>query len=167
MPLDNTDVTYILNLPTLTPSAAQSGDVVPVYRSGQSTPLQQATLSIQPIRAITYVMDGGGSVLATGVRGSLYVPFACTITAATLLAPHQIGSIVVDVWKTPLGSYPASAGNSICASDLPTLSAAREMTDTTLTGWTTAISAGDTLTFNINSVTSLDEATLILTVQTN
>ncbi len=115
-------------------------------------------------RAPTFVIDGGGTVFVTGIAGSLYVPFACTISAVTLLAPHESGSVVVDIWKTPFGSYPANVGNSICASDLPTITSAQSHQDTTLTGWTTAITAGDTLTFNVNSVTSLTKLTIALTV---
>jgi hypothetical protein len=48
------------------------------------------------------VIDGGGAVIATGVHGDLRIPFACTITKATLLA-DQSGSIVIDVWKDTLG----------------------------------------------------------------
>ena len=73
---------------------------------------------------------------------------------------------MVDIWKTPLGSFPASSGDSICASDLPTLSSAQEESDTTLTGWTVDIDAGDTLTFDIVSVTALTNLTVALTVKT-
>ncbi len=115
-------------------------------------------------RAPTFIIDGGGTVFVTGVAGSLYIPFTCTISAVTLLAPKESGSVVVDIWKTPVGSFPANSGNSICASDLPTLSSAQHSQDTTLTGWTLAIAAGDTLTFNVNSVTSLTKLTITLTV---
>jgi len=165
MPLDNTDVTLLTALPTVTPPTAQSGDLVPIYRAGQSTPLQQATLSIEPIRAVTYVIDGGGSVINTGVAGALYIPFDCAISAATLLADES-GSVVVDVWKQPLASYPPTSGNSICASDLPTISSGQDSTDSTLTGWTTDIDAGDTLVFNVNSVTNIKRLTICLTVKT-
>ena len=164
MPLDNTDVTLLTALPTVTPAAAQTNDIVPIFRPGQTTPLQQATLSLQPIRAITYVIDGGGSVINTGVAGALYVPFACAIEGVTLLADEP-GSVVADIWKAALGSYPPSAGNSICASDLPTISSAQDSADTSLTGWTTAIAAGDTLIFNVVSVTAIKRLTICLTVK--
>jgi hypothetical protein len=166
MPLDNTDVTLLTALPTVTPAAAQTNDIVPIFRPGQTTPLQQATLNIQPIRGPTFIIDGGGSVFATGIAGSLYFPFACTITEVLLLAPKESGSVVVDIWKTPKGSFPASVANSICASDLPTLSSAQEYDDSALTGWTTAIAAGDSLTFNVVSVTSLTKLTVALAVKT-
>src|SRR3990167_10364308 len=48
--------------------------------------------------SITYVIDGGGSVISTGIKGDLEIPFGCTITRATLVA-DQTGSIVIDIWK--------------------------------------------------------------------
>jgi len=113
--------------------------------------------------ALGISLDGGGSALSTGIVADLYVPFACTITAVTMLA-DQTGSIVVDIWKVAYGSYPATISNTITASDLPTISSAVKSQDTTLTGWTTSISAGDTLRFNINSVSSITRLVLELTV---
>ena len=104
---DNTDVTLITALPTLTPATAQTNDIIAVFRPGQSTPLQQATLVIQPIRVATAVFKNGGAVLSVGDQVALYFPMACTITGVALMAPHESGSAVVDIWKTPLGSFPA------------------------------------------------------------
>ena len=109
---------------------------------------------------ITYAMGGGQSVLTTGSRGFLEVPFDCTITAARLVA-DQTGSIVVDVKKATYAGLPTTA--SICASAKPTLSTARKSEDTTLTGWTTAVVAGDWLEYVIDSVATITQATLVLT----
>ena len=46
----------------------------------------------------------------------------------------------------------------------PTISSATNSQDTTLTGWTTSISAGDTLRFNINSASTVTRLNLVLTV---
>ncbi len=112
---------------------------------------------------ISYVIDGGGSVITTGVKGDLSIPFNCTITAVTLLA-DQSGSIVVDIWKDVYGSYPPVVGDSITASAKPTISSTTKYTDSTLTGWTTTITAGDTLRFNIDSITTISRVTLSLTI---
>lgn len=114
--------------------------------------------------AIIFEKDNSGAVLATGIMGDLRIPFACTILEATLLA-DQSGSAVVDIWKVALASYPPVVGNSIVASDPPTLSSASHETDTTLTGWTTSIAAGDCLRFNLNSVTTITRLTLVLKVK--
>lgn len=114
-------------------------------------------------RAITFAIDGGGSALTTGVKADVYVPYACTITAVTMLA-DQSGSVVVDIWKDTLGNYPPTIADTIVASAPPTISSATNSQDSTLTGWTTSVSAGDTLRFNINSATTITRLNLTLTV---
>jgi hypothetical protein len=92
-------------------------------------------------RAITFVIDGGGSVIAAGTYAPAYIPYACTITAVTMLA-NVAGAIVVDLQKNAYASYPTAT--SITASAKPTISATNDHSqDNTLTGWTTSVSAGD------------------------
>ena len=65
------------------------------------------------IGAVGIVIDGGGSVITTGVKGFVQVPFACTITGWTLLstdASATAGSIVIDVWKDTLRELSADRG---------------------------------------------------------
>jgi len=114
-------------------------------------------------RAITFAIDGGGVALTTGVKADVYVPYAATITAVTLLA-DQSGSVVVDIWKDTYANYPPVVGDSITASAKPTITTATKSTDSTLTGWTTSISAGHTLRFNIDSVSTITRLSLTLTV---
>jgi len=114
-------------------------------------------------RGITFAIDGGGSALTTGIKADVYVPYGCTITAVTLLA-DQSGSVVVDIWKAAYASFPPTVANTITASALPTISSATHAQDTTLTGWTTTVSAGDTLRFNINSASTITRLNLTLTV---
>lgn len=115
------------------------------------------------VAAIALVIDGGGSAITTGVKGDLMIPFAATIASATVLA-DQSGSIVIDVWKDTYTNYPPTSGDSITASAKPTLSSAAASQDTTLTGWTTSISAGDTLRFNVSSASTVTRVALILKV---
>ncbi len=113
--------------------------------------------------AIALVFGGKGTVIPTGIQGDLRVPFACTINSVTMLA-DQSGSIVVDIWKDTYANYPPVVGDSITASAKPTISAATKSEDTTLTGWTTAIAAGDTLRFNVDSASTITRVTLVLKV---
>lgn len=115
------------------------------------------------VATITFIIDGGGSTITTGIKGDLEIPFACTITAATLLA-DQSGSIVVNIWKDTYANYPPTVANKITASAPPTISSAVKSQDTTLTGWITSISAGNTLRFNVDSVTTIQRVTLSLKV---
>lgn len=113
---------------------------------------------------INFVIDGGGAVIATGVKGYIEVPFACTITAARLLA-DQTGSIQVDIWKDTYANYPPVDADSITASAVPAISSSNKDEDTTLTGWTTGISKGDILGFNVDSVATIERVTLSLSVK--
>jgi hypothetical protein len=120
------------------------------------------------IGAIGLVIDGGGSVITTGVKGFVEVPFACTITAVTLLSTDAAvtsGSIVIDLWKDTYANYAPTVADTITASAKPTLSSAIKSRDTTLTGWTTTIAAGDILGFKVDSATTVLKVTLSLTVQ--
>jgi len=114
-------------------------------------------------RAITFAIDGGGSALTTGIKADISVPYACTITSVVMLA-DQSGSVVVDIWKDTLANYPPTGADSITASAKPTITTATNSTDTTLTGWTTSISAGDTLRFNVDSATTITRLSLTLKV---
>lgn len=112
---------------------------------------------------IAFVIDGGGSTITTGVKGDLPVPFGCTITEWTLLA-DQSGSIVVDIWKDTYANYPPTVADTITASAKPTISTATKGQSSTLTGWTTTITAGDTLRFNVDSITTCTRVVLALKV---
>jgi hypothetical protein len=113
--------------------------------------------------AIPFIMDGGGSPVTTGIKGDLQVPFDCVIEEWTLLADAS-GSVVVDIWKDTYANYPPVVGDSITASAKPTISASNKGQSSTLTGWTTTITAGDILRFNVDSVSGLTRLTLSLKV---
>lgn len=110
---------------------------------------------------ISYVIDGGGGVITTGVKGDLEIPFNCSIIAATSLA-DQSGSIVVDIWKDTYANFPPTDADSITSSTPPTISSATKAQDTSLSGWTTSISAGDILRFNVDSCTSVTRCLISL-----
>jgi hypothetical protein len=111
--------------------------------------------------AIGLVIDGGGSVITAGVKGDLYVPFACTITASTLIA-DLAGSIVLDVLMS--ASFATTPTVSIVGGAPPTLSTALTAQDTTLTGWTVAVAAGSRLRVSGTGPSVLTRVTFTLTV---
>jgi len=132
--------------------------------SGVSIGASSVALSTAALtRAITFAIDGGGSALTTGVKADISVPYACTITSVVMLA-DQSGSVVVDIWKDTLANYPPTVADTITASAKPTITTATNSSDTTLTGWTTSITAGDTLRFNIDSATTITRLSLTLKV---
>jgi hypothetical protein len=150
------------------PPGAGSGDVVgpasatanaPAVFDGTTGKLLKTGLP----SGIGFIIDGGGAAIETGVKGDIQIPFACTINAVRLLA-DQSGSIVVDIWKDTYANYPPTDADSITAAAPPTISAAAKSEDATLTGWTTAVSAGDILRFNVDSVTDIERCAVMLQV---
>jgi hypothetical protein len=112
---------------------------------------------------IFYVFDGGGAPLTSSLKGDLYIDFNCTITGVTVLA-DIIGSIAIDIWKDAFTNFPPVVGKSITASAIPTIYSDKKYHDSSLTGWTKTISAGDVLRFNINSVVTITRASIIISV---
>lgn len=119
------------------------------------------------ICGIEFNIDGGGVAIATGLKMGLEIPFACTITRATLLGvlpASTNGSIVVDIWKDTYANHPPTVAKNICSATPPTIVTAQKAQDSTLTGWTTAITAGDILFINVNSCTTFTAVVLSLRV---
>jgi hypothetical protein len=125
---------------------------------GTGTATWQSTHTV-----VAFVIDGGGAVITTGVKGDISIPFACTIVGVRLLA-DQTGSIRVDLWKAAYASFPPTSGNHIDASAPSTISGAVKAEDTTLTGWSTAVSAGDVLRFNVYSCSAITRCSVALDV---
>lgn len=109
-------------------------------------------------------IDGAGSVITTGIKGYLYVPYDCIVDCWGVIA-DQSGSIVVDVWRgsTPL-TIPTSASDSIAGSEKPTLSSQQSQVDTNLTTWTTNLVFGDVIAFNVDSASTLTRVTIQIKV---
>jgi hypothetical protein len=112
------------------------------------------------LELLTFKID----TTATGAKNLLFrVPYACTITGWELVA-NTSGSVVIDIWKDTYTNFPPTVGDTITGSAKPTLTAASKANSTTLTGWTTALAAGDYIEVNVDSVTTITNVTLTLTV---
>ena len=115
------------------------------------------------IKGISFTIDGGGSVITTGIKGVLVVPFACTITAWYIVGDAS-GSINVDVNRSVFQATPSYS--SIAASAHPLLSSAITNSDTTLTGWTTTLAAQDIIQFEVDGTpTTVKLVTILLKVK--
>lgn len=125
------------------------------FTQGQLTSITQSELA--------YEIDGGGSAISTGVKGSFSVPFACRIDKVTLLA-DQTGSAVVDIWKDTYSNYKPTELDSITALSKPTLSSAIKYQDSTLKSWIRTVAANDVITFNVDSAATVTRLTISLTV---
>ncbi len=109
--------------------------------------------------AIVYVIDGGGTALTTGSKGYLSIPFACTITGWTLTSDVS-GSVVIDVKKSTYANFPTTS--TITSTDKPTLSSVQKNANLSVSVWTTAVSAGDILEYNVDSATTITKVTLTI-----
>lgn len=105
----------------------------------------------QNIRTMGATFDGGGSALTGTLTRCVNVYESGTISQVVLIADAS-GSVTVDVQTVAQTSYtgPGSA-SSITAADTPALSAAVRFSDTTLTGWTTALAANTVACFVMSS----------------
>ena len=119
--------------------------------------------SNQRTGCITFIIDGGGSAITTGIKGDFSVPANCTITSVTALA-DQTGSIVIDIWKDTFANFPPTDADSITSASPITLSSVSNLYNPTLSGWTTSISAGDILRFNVDSVSAITRLTIEIRV---
>lgn len=100
---------------------------------------------------IAFVIDGGGSTCATGTKGFVEVDFNATIQQVTLMG-SPTGYCVVDIWKTTYANFDGGTthpvlADSITGSSVPTITSGVKYQDSTLTGWTKTITAGDILAF--------------------
>jgi hypothetical protein len=109
------------------------------------------------------VIDGAGSAVTTGLKGFLRIPYACVINSVDIVA-DQTGSAVIDIWADSYANFPPAVGDSIVASAKPTLSSAQKSQNATLTGWTTSLSEGSYLAFNVDSAATVTRITLTLKV---
>ena len=111
---------------------------------------------------ISYGAAGLG-VLTTGYKGSVPIPFACTITE-WVITSNIPGSIVIDVWKDTYTNAPPTVVDSIAGLEKPTLVTAQKNRNLNLINWINLVAAGDHIGFNIDSITTIEQVTLQLTL---
>lgn len=107
---------------------------------------------------------GSDSALAAASCADVYVraPVSGTITGAYVLTQGGSGSCVIDVWKDSYANYPPTVADTITASAKPTISSGVKYSDTTLTGWTTSVTAGDILVFHVDSTSTFTNIVILL-----
>jgi len=149
----------------LTQSTPQGSDSFVVARSGSNYRIPFSAIHTGPVTGamINIVLDGGGSALtpATGCAMAV-VPWPATILEGSLLCDVD-GSIQVDIEKTTYADFPSSS--SICGASPLSVSSGRKTKDTTLSGWTTQLSEGDILIFNVDSASTVTRCVVSLKVR--
>jgi len=116
------------------------------------------------IADMTVIIDGAGMAIVAGLKGYLFVDFACTVNQWTVVG-DETGSIVIDIWACTYAQFDSGAthpvvGDSIAGSGLPTLASATKA-QAAPTGWgTTTLAAGTVLGIYVASCTSIKRVTL-------
>jgi hypothetical protein len=140
------------------PSTRTTGEVITAAIWNQD--VVENVKSILPT-GISIVIDGGGAEVTTGSKRPVVVPAKCDISSVSLLA-DQTGSMVVDIWKDTYANYPPTDADSITSATPLTISSNIKATDSTLSGWTTALDDGDILLPNVDSCTTITWAVLYI-----
>ncbi len=158
----------------------------PNHSSGSTDPIDILSLDGYPngSPAQLFLREDGSWALPAGTGGGygtvgawlatvgdlvfIQCPFAGTIIEATITGFDATGasvtaSAVVDVWLDD--TYPPTIADTITASAKPTLTSDAIVSDSTLTGWTTTVAAGDWFTFTLESMSTAAKVLVQLTVQ--
>lgn len=104
--------------------------------------------------AFGITVDGAGSVITTGSKGTRYIESDCTITGWDIRSDIS-GSCVFNIKRS---------GVSISGTEKPTLSGASSNQDLALSTWTTSLTAGDVIEFVVDSASTLTRATVTILV---
>lgn len=119
------------------------------------------------VQEFGFEIGDGTNPITTGISGVFPCRYSGTIIDWTLLSVSSgfpSGSIQIALWKAPYASFPPNSGNTITGSAPPTLSSTNKNTSTTLTGWTTSVTAGDIFVANVNSVSGLTKVILVVKI---
>jgi hypothetical protein len=112
---------------------------------------------------VTAIFDAVGAQIGTAQAFESRIPTTGTITGVSVIG-DQDGSAVVGIAKCAYADYPGSLA-SIVGSTPPTLATADTYDDTSLTGWTTAVTAGDCLRFTLSSISVFERLTVNLKIK--
>src|SRR5258706_10409396 len=115
--------------------------------------------AVAPKADIALIIDGGGSVITTGAKGQIHIPFPMTITAWRVMA-DQAGRIVIDVRRAP---HAIPSVFVFCGGNAPTLSGVG-FNEQVPSGWTaTTLLIDDWIDFNVTgSPSSVTRVTVCL-----
>lgn len=154
-----------------TVGALTGDEIVAVVQGGttkQTTTREISAASVSNFpAAIGFIIDGFGSNITTGYKGSIIVPFDCTLQSVTLLGSSAAANFQVDIWKSSYTAYTGSAtspsaANSITGGSPPEITSSYKYTNSTLTSWVSSFGEGDILSFNVISASSMYRVTISL-----
>tara|TARA_B100000683_G_scaffold85307_1_gene84242 strand:- start:54 stop:728 length:675 start_codon:yes stop_codon:yes gene_type:complete len=103
-------------------------------------------------RTVNYVIDSGSLPMQVGDKGSLTIDVTGVIENIRVLS-DQTGDIVFDISKTTFADFPNF--NSITSGNRVQLINTNKYFDDVLNNWTSTITAGDILRFDVISVNNI------------
>ncbi len=107
--------------------------------------------------------SGGTSVISVPTnKVPISIREDCRIAGYVVLAQSDTntGTCTLNIYHSSYGGYPPSS--SICASNKPTITSGVKTQDTTLTGWSTTLAAGDTLLVELEASTLFKAISIFL-----
>lgn len=136
----------------------EQGEIGPIGPTGpQGATGSQGPIGVtgSAIGGIGLSTDGFGSVLTTGSKGLIIIPYTSTITNWYLTSTLS-GSVVVDVKRNNTSII--GAGNK------PTLSSGTYASASVASWTSTSLNIGDVLEFNIDSVSTITNLNLVIKI---
>jgi hypothetical protein len=106
--------------------------------------------------------DGMGSIVLVDTIVYFRAKSAMTITGWSIVAEGTSPTCTLDIWKIATGTALPTVSDTIVASAPPELTTGNAIKSTTLTGWTTSISADDILAVKVTANTTSTKISLTL-----
>ena len=135
---------------------------------GGAPPVSPTTnQNIRTIGASFGSFQSGATALASAATACVPTYYAGTIQSVEIIG-NVSGSATIDVQTVAHSSWTGTASvSSITAADTPALSSAARYTDSTLTGWTTALTAGTDVCFVMSAPTTVAGLSITVKVAAN
>ena len=108
-------------------------------------------------------IGNGSSVITTGQKGFIKMPYPGTITDWTIISETS-GSVVMDIWKDTYVNFPPTSADTITGNNYPYLASQSINTDNVLSGWTKDFLVNDVFVFNILSADTVTSINLTINV---
>ena len=143
---DGSNLTNIDNF--YTTGATFSGNTI-IF--GRTDNVNAYTIDLSPKLSGSFgiTIDGSNSVITSGNKGYLTIPYGGVITGWQIIS-DQVGSCSIDVWKASTGNIPTVI-DTIVGTEKPILSTQQIASDLSLTSWVTSVAIGDVFAFNVDS----------------
>jgi Cu/Ag efflux pump CusA len=113
------------------------------------------------VKTATLIIGDATNVITTGIKGGFECPITGHITAARVESLDATsGAIAIAVWIEPY-----AGGVPVNADEIDIFSIAASGTQSEETGLTIDVTAGDWISFNVDSVTSMKLIAISLTIE--